>query len=447
VTRRISLAFLALITGLLVLAVVPLGVSMSNNENTSFRYAGRSAALQLSSDVEEYLSDHHADVSMRTAIASAAKEGDCAAVYNASGTMLATTPCGVAAAADARALVSSAFAGHSVTTSQDGRWLRVAAPVGDNGNLVGAVVYARSADSLNDRITVVWAWLVLIGVVGLALGGGLATWLARWVSRPLTALGSAAASLGDGTLQVRAPADRGPREVRRLAATFNLMAERTETLVHSHRGWVADVSHQLRTPLTALRLRLDLLADDVGEEEVAAELAGAQEEIARLSRLVDGLLALARAEGSVPRAEAVQVDAVAVERVAAWEPVARERRVGLSLIPVRANAYLGPGDLEQMLDNVLANALEAVPDGGGVRIEIAEADARVALRVVDNGPGMGPTAKEAAFRRFANPGAQGNGLGLAIVHRLAAGNGGTVRLLDSPGGGLTVELDLPAAQL
>jgi signal transduction histidine kinase len=215
--------------------------------------------------------------------------------------------------------------------------------------------------------------------------------------------------------------------------------------VNSHRGWVADVSHQLRTPLTALRLRFDLLADQA-DEETAAELAGAQDEIARLSRLVDGLLAVARTEGQVPRPEVILVDAVAAERVTAWEPVAHERNISLSAPhPTQSAAYLGVGDLEQVLDNVLANALEAVPDGGHVGITIATPPSRVVLRVVDDGPGMGPEAKAAAFHRFANPGVQGNGLGLAIVHRLVTGNGGAVRLLDSPGGGLTVELDLPAA--
>jgi signal transduction histidine kinase len=264
------------------------------------------------------------------------------------------------------------------------------------------------------------------------------------VARPLGTLGQAAARLGDGTLDVRAPVDSGPAEVRALALTFNRMAERTRMLVDAHQVWVADVSHQLRTPLTALRLRLDLLADDV-DDEAAAELAGAQEEIARLSRLVDGLLAVARAESSVPQPQPVRADAVAAERVAAWEPVARERRIGLTADPgEQATAYLGPGDLAQMLDNVLANALEAVPDGGRVRIEVANGAGRVSLRVVDDGPGMSEQAKQAAFRRFGNPAARGNGLGLAIVYRLATANGGAVNLSDTPGGGLTVELDLPA---
>ncbi len=109
---------------------------------------------------------------------------------------------------------------------------------------------------------------------------------------------------------------------------------------------------------------------------------------------------------------------------------------------------LGAGDLEQVLDNLVANALDAVPEGGSVRIEVATGSglagqAAVELRVVDDGPGMSAQARESAFRRFGNPEAGGTGLGLAIVHRLVTANGGAARLEDSAGGGLTVVLDLP----
>ena len=113
-----------------------------------------------------------------------------------------------------------------------------------------------------------------------------------------------------------------------MAATFNMMAGRLETLVHGHRAMLADASHQLRTPLTALRLRLDLLAAD-SAPTTADELAGAQEEIARLSRLVDGLLATARAESVTERVVPINLIAAVAERVAAWQPVADAHGVKL----------------------------------------------------------------------------------------------------------------------
>ncbi|HEY2442008.1 MAG TPA: HAMP domain-containing sensor histidine kinase [Streptosporangiaceae bacterium] len=444
-TRRIFWTFLALIAVLLVLAVVPLGLSMASNERASFRYGTENSARLVSSAAEELLGDQDSPAPMNRAIAAAAAQGDCAGVYGSAGILVDSTACRQASGAATRAMAGPVLAGAGLVEAQHGDWLVAAVPVGASGGIYGAVVFARSADSLNDQITARWGWLSLIGILALALGAALAVWLARWVSRPLAALGQAAGHLGEGSLDARAPADQGPQEVRELAGTFNRMAARTEALVHGHRAWVADVSHQLRTPLAALRLRLDLLTGDV-DEIAAAELGGAQGEIARLSRLLDGLLAVARTEAAVPRPEPVRADRVASERVTAWDPVAAEREITLTAVPAGVvRAYLGHGELEQMLDNIVANALEAATDGGAVRIETSARSGRVSVRVTDNGPGMDQAAKDAALERFSRPGPHGNGLGLAIVSRLAAGNGGHLRLYDTPGGGLTVEIDLPAA--
>jgi signal transduction histidine kinase len=208
---------------------------------------------------------------------------------------------------------------------------------------------------------------------------------------------------------------------------------------------MADVSHQLRTPLAALRLRLDVLAQDVSDP-VAGELAGAQEEIARLSRMVDGLLAVARAENTIALPVAVAVDAVVSDRVAAWGPAAEERDIALEAqCPERVTAMLGEGHLEQILDNLFANALDSVPAGGRILVTTADLGASARLVVADNGPGMNRQQQRAAFRRFAAATAGGTGLGLAIVHRLATSDGGAAELSDTPGGGLTVTVDLPAA--
>ena len=450
-TRRIALTVLVLVTVLLVLAVVPLGWLLTEREQTSFRSTAEASARALSSAAEEHLSDNKSDANMLHLLDAAQHDGDCAAIYNAGAQVIARTSCGDATATAVPALVRSTLANRQTHSEQAQNRLTVTTPIGDAEDPVGVAVLVRSLDPLNDRIAAVWGWLALIGVGGLLAGTLVSVRLARWVGSPLHAVDRAAQQLGEGTLEVRAPAGSGPQEVRRLAATFNTMAARTEALVHGHRTVIADVSHQLRTPLTALRLRLDLLAGDV-DGEAAVELAGAQEEIARLSRLVDGLLAVARAEGAVPRPVLVRVDEVVAERVAAWEPLAAERQVTLTARCRQGlNAYLGPGDLEQVLDNLLANALDAVPHGGRVRIEGTAAPGSsgrgtVHLRVIDDGPGMSAAARESAFRRFGNPEAGGTGLGLAIVHRLVTANGGTARLQDTAGGGLTVVLELPPAR-
>ncbi|MCQ4041400.1 sensor histidine kinase [Streptantibioticus rubrisoli] len=445
-TRRIALSVLALITVLLVLAVVPLGLLMTEREKTSFREQSAAMARSIASAAEEHLSDHRSEAPARHLLAEARRRGDCATVYDSFGTAILSVPCASVSSGGASRLVASVLAHPQPRTIEDGQRLTIVVPIGDDSDAKGVAVLSRSTDALNDRIMVLWGWSALIGFGGLGAAVAVAVWLARWVSRPLRVVDVAARRLGEGALDARVPDAGGPPEVRRLAATFNTMAGRTEALVHGHRAVVADVSHQLRTPLTALRLRLDLLAADA-DGETAAELSSAQGEIARLSRLVDGLLAVARAEHTVPRPVSVRVDEVVAERVAAWEPVAGERRIEL-LADCRTGltASAGAGDLEQVLDNLIANALGAIHEGGRVRIEGTAHGDTVRLSLVDNGPGMSATARATAFRRFGNPQARGTGLGLAIVHRLVTANGGTAELDETPGGGLTARLTLPAAR-
>ncbi|MFI6565931.1 sensor histidine kinase [Streptomyces sp. NPDC050534] len=442
-TRRIALSVLALITAILVLAVVPLGLLMTEREQTSFRDQAAAKTRSIASAAEEHLSDRKSDAAARALLEEAHERGDCATVYDSSGHVLLSTPCSEVAEDDSAGLVSSELAHPDTRVLQDDQWLTTAVPIGDASDPVGVAVLSRPADPLHDRILAMWGWVALIGVGGLGTAVLMSVLLARWVGRPLRVLDKAAQQLGEGALDARAPGEGGPQEVRRLAATFNTMAARTEALVHGHRAVVADVSHQLRTPLAALRLRLDLLAADA-EGDTATELADAQGEISRLSRLVDGMLAVARAEHAVPRPVPVRVDRLVAERVAAWEPVADAGRVRLAAdCRPGLSAFLGEGDLEQVLDNLVANALDAVQEGGRVLITGSRQGGTVQLRVVDNGPGMTRAARESAFRRFGNHEATGTGLGLAIVHRLVTANGGTAELLDSPGGGLTVALSLP----
>jgi len=236
-----------------------------------------------------------------------------------------------------------------------------------------------------------------------------------------------------------------------MAATFNMMAGRLEALVHGHRAMLADASHQLRTPLTALRLRLDLLAAD-SPPAAAAELAEAQEEIARLSRLVDGLLATARAEAVTEQLEVIDVVAAVSERVTAWQPVADGNGVKLlaelppsSTVP---RVALGAGHLDQILDNLIDNAIDAIGDKGGtVRVSVAKSETGAMLTVADDGPGMTAHERSRAFLRFTTGSQSGTGLGLAIVHRLVTANGGTIRLADTPGGGLTVAVEFSSEPL
>jgi signal transduction histidine kinase len=194
--------------------------------------------------------------------------------------------------------------------------------------------------------------------------------------------------------------------------------------VRTQDAFIGDASHQLRTPLTALRLRLE--NGDV-DEAVA--------EVDRLARIVDQLLALARAEATPP--EPTELAPLVAERLDAWRPVADAGGVGLEA-DVSGVALVGRDRLGQVLDNLLANALAVSPPRSVVSVR---GDA-AALHVVDQGPGMSVEERDHAFDRFWSKGA-GTGLGLPIVKRLVETDEGAVELRAAEAGGLDVVLHLP----
>jgi signal transduction histidine kinase len=442
VARRIVLSVLLLIAAVVGVVAVPLGVVTAGQERRTFEDETVASATTLAGVAEERLDDGVVSPALGQAITALRRDGYRVSVLDAAGRRVAGT-------ADAPVAGAAASGGHGGTVvfypSRDR--IGVIAPVrsDDGRGIVGSVIVTRPTTQVDQRVGLLWTLIAVVAAAGLVAAALVAMALARWVSRPLRSLERAAQSLGDGDLSARSPAGRGPEEVRSLAANFNQMADRLQALVHGHRATTADVSHQLRTPLAALRLRLDVLAQDA-DDEMAAELAGAQEEIARLSRLVNGLLAVARAENVTAAPVYLAVDAVISNRVAAWRPAAEEREVRLISDVQPVGARMGDGQLEQVLDNLIANAIDALPPGGTIWIGATAMADRARITVADDGPGMPPAQRKHAFRRFATGTDGGTGLGLAIVDRLVLAAGGSAALSDTPGGGLTVTIDLPLAR-
>jgi signal transduction histidine kinase len=450
-TRRVAAALLALTLAILVAAVVPLALGAIAHERDSFVEDTARTAASIAGIAEARLGDHVTDdPALSAALVTAARQGDELLLLDSHGHVIVSQ--GVPLDPAWRQLVAQSTLQNDPTTELTSNRVIAVQTVWDDGKLsgtaIGTVVLERPTGPLNQNIANLWLYLVGLSGAAMAAAVLIAFFFARWVSRPLNRLDTAARKIADGDLAVRAKPGYGPPELRRMAATFNMMAGRLEALVHGHRAMLADASHQLRTPLTALRLRLDLLAAD-SAPAAAAELAGAQEEIARLSRLVDGLLATARAEAVTEQLEQIDVMDTVSERVAAWQPVADGN--GIKLLAETPSSptlpvALGAGHLEQILDNLLDNAIEAIGDGGGtVRVAVARSEAGTVLTVADDGPGMTPQERSRAFLRYTTGSQNGTGLGLAIVHRLVTANGGTIRLADTPGGGLTVELELPTS--
>lgn len=360
---------------------------------------------------------------------------------------------------------SLAGQGTTVRRTDEGRSQLVAVlPVhAVDGEVVGAVAVAVSASATDRRILRAWLALALFAAVLLAIVAGLGILLAHSLTAPLTKLQRTAQKLGHGDLATRASPE-GPRELHDLATEFNAMADRLAAIVGGQQRFLADASHQLRTPLTSLRLRLDNLADANGSLEAAtgvaqsirsanAEITGCQAEVTRLTRLVDGLLAISRAVGRVPEMVPSDVTKVVGERTAAWSALAEERSVSVELRGIAgadsSMAMVDPHHLEQILDNLLANALEASPVGSVIEVEIASEGGQVVIQLTDSGPGMNERERARAFDRFwqGSNGANGSsGLGLAIVADLAAKNGAMVALDSVPSGhGLKVTVVLSTA--
>jgi signal transduction histidine kinase len=232
-----------------------------------------------------------------------------------------------------------------------------------------------------------------------------------------------------------------------LARTLNSGAERLEGLIAAQQVFVADASHQLRTPLTALRLSLDNIADGVDDAAVREDVEQATSEVVRMSQLVNGLLALARADATPGGTDPVCVPEVIEQRLAVWRPAAAERGIRFATTGSYDGAPMvvaGRGHLDQVLDNVLSNALAVSPHGATIRVDLQVARDAVVVEVHDEGPGMSADEKARAFDRFWRgrglTGPSGSGLGLAIVKQLVTDDGGSVVLDDAPTGGLCVRL-------
>jgi signal transduction histidine kinase len=453
-TRRLLISYLSLTVVVLAMLEVPLGFINARGERASLTAKVERDAVAIGSLAESTLEGDVATSNLpalrRLASRYAADTGGRVVITDDKGITVvdSAAPTTVPKSFANRPELRSALRGdvasgtrHSTTLGYD--LLYVAVPVASGGVVHGAVRVTYPTSELDRRVRNYW--LVLAGIAAIVLAAAVLVGLrfARWIRGPLEGVEVAAAEAGAGDLTARAPVPERPPELRQLALEFNDMVSRVEALVGAQKEFVADASHELRTPLTALRLRLENLERHVGDDGKPG-LDAAAAEVERLSGLVDSLLALARADAGTAPAETVDLAAAARRRCEAWEP-ALTRGVHLELeapaaVPVRA----GADRVEQVLDNLISNALPAAPEGTAVVVAARSGGQWGELRVRDAGPGLTDEQKARAFDRFwrARQGS-GSGLGLAIVRRLVEIDGGTIHLEDAPGGGLVAVVRLP----
>ena len=457
-TRRLLVSYLTVTIVVLAVLEIPLGVTNARNERSELTTKVERDAVALASLAEDALESGAEQPGRLRRIAEGYEEdtGGRVVVVDAAGTAIVDTdpPAPGERSFATRPELRQALAGSVATGTRASETLGtdllyVAVPVASSGVVHGAVRVTYPLSAVQDRVLRYWLILAAIAALVLAAVWVIGLRLARSVAKPLASVEQAAAAASAGDLSARAPEEDGPEEVRSLAASFNRTVASLADLLRARDSFVADASHQLRTPLAALRLRLENLERDVSPD-AQGELDAALGEVARLSRLVDGLLALARTDTASSRPEPVALEGLVRERIDAWSPLAGEQGVEIvARVEGQPTVLVTPGRLEQVLDNLIANALEVSPAGSAMSIAAGRVGGTVELRVSDAGPGMTPEQRARAFDRFwsGRAGEGGTGLGLAIVQRLVESDGGEVELREAPGGGLEAIMRLrPAAR-
>jgi two-component system, OmpR family, sensor kinase len=338
---------------------------------------------------------------------------------------------------------------HSETLGED--LLYSAVPVTNRGQIVGAVRVTQSMSAVHERVRRSVLALAAIGAAALGLGLVLAWFLADSLSRPLRRLAETARRVEEGDFDARAEVT-GATEQREVTIAFNDMTERIGTVLAAQREFVSNASHQLRTPLTGLRLRLESAAAKADSPDLERELAAAEQEVDRLARLLNTLLMLAREGQTRIDGKLVSLGLASKHAHERWE-ARSEQRGRLRLEPGEdVVVHAVEEDLAIILDNLIENALHYSPSGGAVMIEFGRDGDDAYLAVLDEGPGLAPGEEEAVFERFGRGSASknapsGTGLGLAIVQTLAQRWGGEATLTSRPEGGTRAEIRLPAGDL
>jgi signal transduction histidine kinase len=453
VTRRLLAGYLLAAVVVLLVLEIPLGIIYQQRAMSALEHDVERDATVLAGYYEEPL-EQGTRPDAAPAQAYARRTGVRVVVVDEAGTSIVDTAGPSGRDFSTRPEMATALSGeraagtrHSDTLGTD--LLYVAVPISSGGEVHGAVRLTMDKSQTNALVFRYWLGLAAVAVVVLVAITGIGWALARTLTRPLRRLDASAARFATGDLRPSEPDPSAPSEIAVLGETMNTMARRLDRLLSEQREFVADASHQLRTPLTALRLRLENLQSAAGDPRDEEELGAALDETARLGGLVEGLLRLARAEESGERAT-VDLAGLAADRVDTWSAMAEASGVTLEIeAPDGAvDALAVAGGVEQILDNLIDNAVGVSPEGCRVLVRVTRGGDAHEITIEDQGPGLSDELKERALDRFwrADRSTPGTGLGLPIAAALAKASGGSLELRDAPERGLAVIVSLPAAQ-
>jgi signal transduction histidine kinase len=328
----------------------------------------------------------------------------------------------------------------------------VTVPVVVAGETVGEVAFGSQASSIRPAVAALRDGLVQTVALGTALASllalAVALVVARRISRPVAALTRVARAREAGDRDVRVGRFTASRELDELGAAFDRMADAISREDELRRALIADVAHELRTPISVLQASSEALIDGV-VEPTSGVLSSMHDEVLRLGTRVEDLQVLASAEAAGLRmvVQSVDLAQVAGEAATALAPRFAEANIALltDLEPVRVSG--DPARLHQIVSNLLANVLKFTPAGGTARLEVASTPSTGYVKVADSGPGMSAEELSHVFDRFwRGTGAAataGSGIGLAVVHELVKAHRGTIETHSEPGEGTTFLISLP----
>ena len=313
----------------------------------------------------------------------------------------------------------------------------------------GWLVVAKPEAELREQWLTLFGRLALALAVGIALGGVLFLWLSRRLTEPVRVLTRATEDVAAGRYDVQIPEAKGNDEIALLSQRFRGMVEKLAEAERLKRSFLMSVSHELRTPLTAIRGHVEALREGIVSEpeQVVASLDIVAAETDRLERLVGDVLDLAKLQAHrfTVRREEVDLERVLDQAYGAFAEEARRREIDYRLSGTgEAPVIVSDGDrVLQVITNLLSNAFRWTPDGGRIELQLAAANGRVAVDVLDTGPGV-PTAERGhIFEAFVSEDANGTGLGLPIARELAVALGGGIELDSRIGAGSRFRLVLP----
>jgi signal transduction histidine kinase len=445
---RLLIALGYLVALVIVAFAVPLGLNLRDRVGTEVKADGRSQADVLAAGVGPLIASRDAKQLGDVAEAVSGPARARVVVVDRRGEVLADTAGEEAIGADfsSRPELAAALGGrrfqdqrHSDTLDRD--ILATAAPVFEAGRVVGAVRLTQSVDAVNDAVRRTVVGIAAVGIAVLLCALLAAFLLARGITRPIERLGAAADRIASGDLDARAPVE-GSREQRSLARSFNVMTERLARALRAQTEFVADASHQLRTPLTGLRLRIEEARASTDRADAERHLEAGLGELDRMSHTIDDLLVLSRTGEREGQGAEIDVAEAVADARRRWERAAAAR--GVVLIAEHdgaASVWASPADLERAVDAVLENAIHYTPAGGHVTVRGRGA----AIDVLDDGPGLAPGEEDEVFARFhrgraGRGGVRGTGLGLPIARELMRAWGGEATLVNRPEGGARATL-------